>query len=256
VVCCITLQPVVDGVLGSDGNIYEKTAIETWLKTKQVSPLTNLPMSKTLYPINCLKSGFQVPKVSVTVFDGYFDQWLLRNNFLLSHQVISDFHRNQQVSTNLTLEFMKVGEFFISVETLMTKHGTASDMTYGPLAVVISTRQHHTRQATDGSRPSTRVITHVFVRKTVLLSEEEHNAFQNPYLLRQHMTTATGQAALKRNLKTWVDFLQRHTGCAHRKMHINTQIPCTSFIPKGGDAFCLQCQLRRSAQRDEIIVVE
>lgn len=43
--CPITQSPMDDPVLATDGNIYERTAIEKWLQTNQKSPLTRAPMN-------------------------------------------------------------------------------------------------------------------------------------------------------------------------------------------------------------------
>ncbi len=49
--CPITCEIMKDPVICSDGNTYERKAIETWLRTNNKSPSTNLPLvNKTLIP--------------------------------------------------------------------------------------------------------------------------------------------------------------------------------------------------------------
>jgi hypothetical protein len=49
--CPITCAIMKDPVICSDGNTYERKAIETWLRTNNKSPSTNLPLiNKTLIP--------------------------------------------------------------------------------------------------------------------------------------------------------------------------------------------------------------
>ena len=49
--CPITCAVMNDPVICSDGNTYERKAIETWLRTNNKSPSTNLPLiNKILIP--------------------------------------------------------------------------------------------------------------------------------------------------------------------------------------------------------------
>jgi len=48
--CPITQQLLVDPVVGEDGHIYERSALETWLSTKRTSPTTNRPMGTGITP--------------------------------------------------------------------------------------------------------------------------------------------------------------------------------------------------------------
>jgi hypothetical protein len=43
--CPITLVPMTDPVIGSDGRTYERSAITAWLKDHKTSPITREPMS-------------------------------------------------------------------------------------------------------------------------------------------------------------------------------------------------------------------
>ena len=49
-VCAITQELPLDPVTAEDGNIYERSAIEAWLKKQQKSPLTNTPMGPSCCP--------------------------------------------------------------------------------------------------------------------------------------------------------------------------------------------------------------
>ena len=49
-VCPITFSLPVDPVTAEDGNVYERSAIEEWLKQQRKSPVTNLKMGKRLQP--------------------------------------------------------------------------------------------------------------------------------------------------------------------------------------------------------------
>jgi TPR repeat protein len=55
--CPISQEIMVDPVFAADGHSYERTAIETWFRTKQTSPMTNDAMASTvLTPNRLLKS--------------------------------------------------------------------------------------------------------------------------------------------------------------------------------------------------------
>jgi hypothetical protein len=58
-ICPITYQLLRDPVVASDGNTYEKSAIERWLKTTHTSPRTGDPMDATLIPNLNLKKLIQ-----------------------------------------------------------------------------------------------------------------------------------------------------------------------------------------------------
>jgi hypothetical protein len=56
-ICPITLQPMQDPVVTSDGHSYERSAIATWFNTHNTSPLTNKTLSnKKLRPNRALKA--------------------------------------------------------------------------------------------------------------------------------------------------------------------------------------------------------
>ena len=77
--CSITSSLVLDPVTTCDGQLYEKTAIQEWLRTHSTSPNTgNRLESKTLTPSPAVKTA-----VERLVFSGCLDpeetrEWLLR----------------------------------------------------------------------------------------------------------------------------------------------------------------------------------
>ncbi|GBF89593.1 hypothetical protein Rsub_02311 [Raphidocelis subcapitata] len=55
--CCpITAEPFTDPVLASDGQTYERAAIESWLQKSSTSPLTNQPLAGALMPNTLVKA--------------------------------------------------------------------------------------------------------------------------------------------------------------------------------------------------------
>jgi hypothetical protein len=55
--CPITHETMLDPVVTIDGHVYERKAIEKWLKTHNTSPVTNLPLEhKTLTPVHTITS--------------------------------------------------------------------------------------------------------------------------------------------------------------------------------------------------------
>lgn len=55
ITCPITGQIFNEPVTGSDGIVYEKDAIELWLKKSSKSPLHGNIINKILYPANNIK---------------------------------------------------------------------------------------------------------------------------------------------------------------------------------------------------------
>ena len=55
-VCSITHELPIDPVTADDGQIYERAAIEKWLKQRHTSPVTNLTMGSKLLPAPQVKS--------------------------------------------------------------------------------------------------------------------------------------------------------------------------------------------------------
>ena len=57
--CPITCDLMVDPVLAEDGYSYERMEIETWLRERRTSPMTNLPIGTALLPNRALKSAIE-----------------------------------------------------------------------------------------------------------------------------------------------------------------------------------------------------
>jgi len=56
--CCITSEPFSDPVCCADGFTYERSAITSWLRNHDTSPLTGSPLpSKALVPNLTLKKA-------------------------------------------------------------------------------------------------------------------------------------------------------------------------------------------------------
>ena len=54
--CPITLEIMKDPVVASDGNTYEREAIERYLRISNLSPMTRQPITHTLFPNRSLKN--------------------------------------------------------------------------------------------------------------------------------------------------------------------------------------------------------
>ena len=56
--CPITQDVMADPVLAKDGYTYERSAIESWFRTRNTSPMTNAALpSKELLPNHTLRSA-------------------------------------------------------------------------------------------------------------------------------------------------------------------------------------------------------
>lgn len=66
--CPLTCQLMIDPVIGSDGYTYERSAIETWLRTHPRSPMTRQPMTvDQLIPNRALKDTIEAAIAAGTV---------------------------------------------------------------------------------------------------------------------------------------------------------------------------------------------
>lgn len=72
--CPITYSLMRDPVVASDGNTYEKGAIEKWLKTNHTSPRTGEPMDTLLIPNLNMKRLIQ--DIMVEVSDAFYHTFL------------------------------------------------------------------------------------------------------------------------------------------------------------------------------------
>ena len=77
-VCPITWSLPVDPVTAEDGNVYERSAIEEWLKKQLKSPVTNLEMGTRLLPALRVKSMIRAMVTSGALTGDKVDAWQLK----------------------------------------------------------------------------------------------------------------------------------------------------------------------------------
>ncbi|GMI49224.1 hypothetical protein TrCOL_g4717 [Triparma columacea] len=73
--CPITLELPIDPVMAEDCKIYERSAIEQWLRTKRTSPSTNNHMGRHLFPATQAKSTIEALVKSGAVSDDKVKAW-------------------------------------------------------------------------------------------------------------------------------------------------------------------------------------
>ena len=76
--CPITFSLPVDPVTAEDGNVYERSAIEEWLKQQHKSPVTNLAMSTRLLPALQVKNMIRTMVTSGALTGDKVDAWKLK----------------------------------------------------------------------------------------------------------------------------------------------------------------------------------
>ena len=77
-VCPITFSLPVDPVIAEDGQVYERSAIEEWLKQQRKSPVTNLAMGTKLLPALQVKSMIRGMVASGALTGDKVDAWKLK----------------------------------------------------------------------------------------------------------------------------------------------------------------------------------
>jgi TPR repeat protein len=77
-VCPITFSLPVDPVMAEDGNVYERSAIEEWLKQQHKSPVTNLEMGTRLLPALRVKNMIRAMVTSGALTGDKVDAWKLK----------------------------------------------------------------------------------------------------------------------------------------------------------------------------------
>jgi hypothetical protein len=77
-VCPITFSLPVDPVTAEDGNVYERSAIEEWLKQQHKSPVTNLEMGTRLLPALRVKNMIRAMVTSGALTGDKVDAWKLK----------------------------------------------------------------------------------------------------------------------------------------------------------------------------------
>ena len=76
--CPITFSLPVDPVTAEDGNVYERSAIEEWLKKQLKSPVTNLAMGTRLLPALQVKNMIRMMVASGALTGDKVDAWKLK----------------------------------------------------------------------------------------------------------------------------------------------------------------------------------
>ena len=76
--CPITFSLPVDPVMAEDGNVYERSAIEEWLKQQHKSPVTNLAMGTRLLPALRVKNMIRTMVSSGALTGDKVDAWKLK----------------------------------------------------------------------------------------------------------------------------------------------------------------------------------
>ena len=77
-VCPITFSLPVDPVMAEDGKVYERSAIEEWLKQQGKSPVTNLAMGTKLLPALQVKNMIRTMVASGALTGDKVDAWKLK----------------------------------------------------------------------------------------------------------------------------------------------------------------------------------
>ena len=77
-VCPITFSLPVDPVMAEDGKVYERSAIEEWLKQQRKSPVTNLAMGTRLLPALQVKNMIRGMVASGALTGDKVDAWKLK----------------------------------------------------------------------------------------------------------------------------------------------------------------------------------
>jgi hypothetical protein len=77
-VCAITFELPLEPVTAEDGNIYERAAIEEWLRRQQKSPSTNEPMGSKLLPAKQVRSMIESLIKSGTLIGDKVTAWQAR----------------------------------------------------------------------------------------------------------------------------------------------------------------------------------
>ena len=76
--CPITFSLPVDPVTAEDGKVYERSAIEEWLKQQRKSPVTNLAMGTRLLPALQVKNMIRTMVTSGALTGDKVDAWKLK----------------------------------------------------------------------------------------------------------------------------------------------------------------------------------
>ena len=77
-VCALTYELPLDPVMAEDGKVYERSAIEEWLKRHEKSPITNLEMGTKLVPAHQVKNMIEKLVRSGAICGDKADAWQAR----------------------------------------------------------------------------------------------------------------------------------------------------------------------------------
>ena len=91
--CPITFSLPVDPVTAEDGNVYERSAIEEWLKQQRKSPVTNLAMGTKLLPALRVKNMIRAMVTSGTLTGDKVAAWKLK---LEEEEVVAETRREAE----------------------------------------------------------------------------------------------------------------------------------------------------------------
>jgi U-box domain/Sel1 repeat len=91
--CPITFSLPVDPVTAEDGKVYERSAIEEWLKQQHKSPVTNLAMGTKLQPALQVKNMIRTMVTSGALTGDKVDAWKLK---LEEEEVVAEMLRKAE----------------------------------------------------------------------------------------------------------------------------------------------------------------
>ena len=116
--CPITFSLPVDPVTAEDGKVYERSAIEEWLKQQRKSPVTNLAMGTRLLPALQVKNMIRTMVTSGALTGDKVDAWKLR---LEEEEKVAETRRKAEAGVGWAM--FKLGLWYKNGE-----NGLAKDM--------------------------------------------------------------------------------------------------------------------------------
>ncbi len=117
-VCPITFSLPVDPVMAEDGKVYERSAIEEWLKQQCKSPVTNMAMGTRLLPALQVKNMIRAMVASGALTGDKVDAWKLR---LEEEEKVAETRRKAEAGVGWAM--FKLGLWYKNGE-----NGLAKDM--------------------------------------------------------------------------------------------------------------------------------
>jgi TPR repeat protein len=103
--CPITFSLPVDPVMAEDGNVYERSAIEEWLKQQRKSPVTNLAMGTRLLPALRIKNMIRAMVTSGALTGDKVDRWKLK---LEDEEVVEEVRRKAEAGEGWAMHSLGV----------------------------------------------------------------------------------------------------------------------------------------------------